>query len=233
MNEKKVKQPLRSPRHAWYHRSQTVMDARCFIQRTHIAAVWKHPEEERKDRLRTFTRWHSVVVGPHVSRHKTTTAESSSVKRSEEEVWSQRWHEEVGRQEGWRCRKLDSATAVEALEQDAASPLATRKRVVPWDDTQLEMEEDEVEPEGRKVANEEWAKVEVGGEGGECLEKNHTKDGGFTGHRSMIACRTCTEEEGDPELKQLCGKMEEVCEKNNMELSKRECYFGRGEKTAR
>ena len=56
---------------------------------------------------------------------------------------------------------------------------------------------------------------------------------GFTGHHSMIACRTCTEEEGDPELKQLCGKMEEVCEKNNMELSKRECYFGRGEKTAR
>ena len=34
----------------------------------------------------------------------------------------------------------------------------------------------------------------------------------------MIACRTCTEEEVDPELKQLCGKMEEVCEKNNIDL---------------
>ena len=36
---------------------------------------------------------------------------------------------------------MNSATAVEALEQDAASPLARRKRVVPWDATQLEMEE--------------------------------------------------------------------------------------------
>ena len=51
-------------------------------------------------------------------------------------------------------------------------------------------------------------------------------------HQFMIARRTCTEV--DPELKQVCGKMEEeVCEKNNMELSERECYFGRGEKTAR
>ena len=44
----------------------------------------------------------SVVVGPHVSRHNITTAESSSVKRSEEEVWSQRWHEE---KLDWRCKK--------------------------------------------------------------------------------------------------------------------------------
>ena len=96
-----------------------------------------------------------------MSRHKTTTAESSSVKRSQEEVWSHRWHEEKldDRRAGGAENLI--ATAVEALEQDAASPLATRKRVVPWDDTQLEMEEDEVEPEGRKVACDEWAKVEV------------------------------------------------------------------------
>ena len=70
------------------------------------------------------------------------------------------------------CSIVDSATAVQALEQDAASSLARRKRVVPWDDTQLEMEE---EPEGRKVAYEEWAEMEVGGEGGECLETSSQK----------------------------------------------------------
>ena len=36
----------------------------------------------------------SAVVGPHVSRHNTTTAESSLVKGSEEEVWSQNGQED-------------------------------------------------------------------------------------------------------------------------------------------
>ena len=111
-----------------------------------------------------------VVVGPHVSRHNTTTAESSSVKRSEEEVRSQRWHEE----------KLDGRRAGGALKKNMVQlwiapqlcKLLNKMRLLrwrdesvwsPWDDIQLEMEE---EPEGRKVAYEEWAEVEVGGEGG-------------------------------------------------------------------
>ena len=67
----------------------------------------------------------------NLSRHITTTAESSSVKRSEEEVWSQRWHEEkmddrrAGGAKKERCSIVDSATAVQALEQDAASLLAS------------------------------------------------------------------------------------------------------------
>ena len=63
------------------------------------------------------------------------------------------------------CSTVGSATAMAAFEQDAASPKARRKRVVHWDDTQ---QKNCVEFEGRKVAYEEWAEVEMSG-------KNHKK----------------------------------------------------------
>ena len=64
------------------------------------------------------------------------------------------------------CSTVGGATAVAAFEQDAASPKARRKPVVHWDDTQQKMESSL--KEGRKVAYEEWAEVEVSG-------KNHKK----------------------------------------------------------
>ena len=107
MNEKKVKQPLRSPRHAWYYRSQTahknltnnsedkktrfwiVMDGRSFKERIlqQFGGGTRGRKEGEVKNVHEVYKRHSVVVGPHVSRHKTATAESSSVKGSQEEVW--------------------------------------------------------------------------------------------------------------------------------------------------
>ena len=47
----------------------------------------------------------------------------------------------------------------------------------------------------------------------------------------MIARRTYHEEQMDLEL--IGTWEEEVCDKNNMKLGKRECYFERGEKIAK
>ena len=46
------------------------------------------------ENVQEVPRRQSVVVDPHVSSHNTTTAESLLVKRSEEEVWSQKEHED-------------------------------------------------------------------------------------------------------------------------------------------
>ena len=118
INEKKVKQPLRSPKHAWCHRSQTgpknltdnnedkkmrfgiVMDARSFeeriLQQVGRGARESIPKKKKGEvkNVQEVYEMQSVVVGPHVSRHNTTTAESSLVKRSEEEVWSQKGQED-------------------------------------------------------------------------------------------------------------------------------------------
>ena len=80
---------------------------------------------------------------------------------------------------------------MEALEQDAASPLATRKRVVPWGDTQLEMEEDEVEPEGRKEGSLRGMGQGGGGRGGTRMSgKRFTKrlEANRVTHRSEAVC---------------------------------------------
>ena len=50
-------------------------------------------EEGKVKNVQEVPERQSVVVGPRVSRHNTTTAESSLVKRSEEEVWSQKGQE--------------------------------------------------------------------------------------------------------------------------------------------
>ena len=75
-------------------------DGRERFRSAHVAAVWRRREKACRERekgevknVQDVPKRQSAVVGPHVSRHNTTTVESSLVKRSEE-VWSQQGQED-------------------------------------------------------------------------------------------------------------------------------------------
>ena len=92
----------------------------------------------------------SVVVGPRVSRHN-TTVESSLVKRSEEEVWSQKAGRQVGRQEGWRCKKnvVQLWVAPQLWQRLSKMRLLQRRDESAWS-TGMTLSRNGVELEGRK-----------------------------------------------------------------------------------
>ena len=135
-------------------------DGRKRFRRAHVAAVWrrirrKHSEEGRKERSRTFRRcqkgnggakkaicscWSACVQAQH---HNCGELVGQEIRRRG--VVTAGAGRQVGRQDGWTCKKkccstVCSATALAAFEQDAASPTARRKPVVHWDDIQQKME---------------------------------------------------------------------------------------------